>query len=486
LKFLRFNFAIVINVIGILIAISGGLQLVSFAIGYLFDKILLLPMLWAALSTMLTGLLLWAVTFKTNRNIKKKEGYLIVTLGWLALCIFGTLPFLFTGYITNVSDAFFETVSGFTATGATILTHIEGLPCALLFWRSLMAWIGGMGIVVLTVAILPILGIGGVKLFTAEAPGLSAEKVHPRIKETAKRIWFIYLLFTFIEFFLLKIAGLSWFDALNHAMTSIATSGFSTKDASIAAFDTALVQYIIIIFMFLGGTNFVLIYFAFKGNFKRVFKNEEFRFYVSIITIFSLITFITILFTTSAGYEKAFRDALFQVISIITTTGYITADYTSWASLTTVLFFVMFFLGACAGSTSGGAKLIRHLLLGKNILSEFKRQLHQHAIIPVRYGGKAVNPKIISNITSFIIVYILFFILGALILSLLGENFESALGASAACLGNVGPAIGKAGPVSNFSEIHWIGKWLLSFFMLLGRLELYTILLLFTPYFWQK
>jgi len=483
---LRFNFAIVINVIGILVAISGGLQLISFGIGWLFDRVLLLPMLWAALTTLFSGLFLWGVTYKAKRNIKKQEGYLIVTLGWLALCVFGTLPFLFTGYISNITDAFFETVSGFTATGATILTYIEGLPHALLFWRSLMAWIGGMGIVVLTVAILPILGIGGVKLFAAEAPGLSAEKVHPRIKETAKRIWFIYLLFTFTEFLLLKIAGLTWFDSLNHAMTSIATSGFSTKDASIAAFDSALVQYIIIVFMFLGGTNFVLIYFAFKGKFSRVFKNEEFRFYVSLIAIFSLITFITILVTTSSPYEKAFRDALFQVISIITTTGYVTADYTSWASLTTVLFFAMFFLGACAGSTSGGAKLIRHLLLGKNILSEFKRQLHQNAIIPVRYGGKSVNPKIISNITSFIIVYILFFLLGSLILALLGENFESALGASAACLGNVGPAIGKAGPVSNFSEIHWVGKWVLSFFMLLGRLELYTILLLFTPYFWRK
>jgi len=320
----------------------------------------------------------------------------------------------------------------------------------------------------------------------AEAPGLSAEKVHPRIKETAKRIWFIYLLFTFTEFLLLKTAGLTWFDSLNHAMTSIATSGFSTKDASIAAFDSALVQYIIIVFMFLGGTNFVLIYFAFKGKFNRVFKNEELRFYVSILGLFTLITFVTILVTTNSPLEKAFRDALFQVISIITTTGYVTADYTSWASLTTVLFFVMFFFGACAGSTSGGAKLIRHLLLGKNIISEFKRQLHQNAIIPVRYGGKSVSPKIISNITSFIIVYILFFLMGALVLALLGENFESALGASAACLGNVGPAIGKAGPVSNFYEIHWIGKWVLSFFMLLGRLELFTILVLFTPYFWRK
>lgn len=483
---MRFNFSIVLNVIGILVSLSGGLQLISFGVGWLFDRVLLLPMLWAGITTTFAGLLLWGSTFKAKRNIKKQEGYLIVTFGWVALCIFGTLPFLFTGYIPNFTDAFFETVSGFTATGATILTYIEGLPCALLFWRSLMAWVGGMGIVVLTVAILPILGIGGVKLFMAEAPGLSAEKVHPRIKETAKRIWFIYLLFTFSEFVLLKIAGLSWFDSINHALTSIATSGFSTKDASIAAFESPLVQYIIIVFMFLGGTNFVLTYFAFKGKFSRVFKNEEFRFYIFIIGIFSLITFLTILFNTNSPIEKAFRDALFQVISIITTTGYVTADYTSWASLTTVLFFMMFFFGACAGSTSGGAKLIRHLLLGKNIVSEFKRQLHQHAIIPVRYGGKSVSPKIISTITSFIIIYILFFIMGALVLALLGENFDSALGASAACLGNVGPAIGKAGPVSNFSEIHWIGKWLLSFFMLLGRLELYTILVLFTPYFWRK
>jgi len=443
-------------------------------------------MLFAGLTTIGTGMFFWAATFKANRNIKKKEGYLIVTLTWLTLSLMGTFPFLFTGYIPNFTDAFFETVSGFTATGATILNHIEGLPNYLLFWRSITAWIGGMGIIVLTVAILPILGIGGMQLFVAEATGPTTEKLHPRIQETAKRIWYIYVFLTFVEVLLLKVCGLTWFDSINHAMTNIATSGFSTRDASIAAFDSALIQYLIILFMFIGGTNFVLIYFAFKRKFKKIVQNEEFQFYIVTISIFTLLVSLIVYNNTSLPIERIFRDSLFQVISIITTTGYVTADYTAWSNMAIVIFFVLFFTGACAGSTSGGAKLIRHLIVGKNILCEFKRQLHNNAIIPVRYGGRAVNPKIVHNVASFFLVYIIIFVLGALFLSFLGENFESALGASAACIGNVGPAIGKAGPVSNFSEIHWLGKWLLSFFMILGRLELFTVLVLFTPYFWRQ
>jgi len=462
---LKLNIKIILNIIGLLVAISGGVQLLCLGLGCLFGDAFSKPMLWAGLTTIAVGLFFWITTLKANRKIKKKEGYLIVTLTWLSLSLMGTLPFLFTGYIPVFTDAFFETVSGFTATGATILNNIEGLPNYLLFWRSVTAWIGGMGIIVLTVAILPILGIGGMQLFVAEATGPTTEKLHPRIQETAKRIWYIYVFLTFIEVLLLKVSGLTWFDAINHAMTNIATSGFSTRDASIAAFDSALVQYIIILFMFIGGTNFVLIYFAFKRKFKKVLLNEEFRFYVATILLFSLLVSFIVYNHTSLPVERVFRDSVFQVISIITTTGYVTADYTSWSNFGIVIFFVLFFTGACAGSTSGGAKLIRHLIVGKNILCEFRRQLHSNAIIPVRYGGK---------------------VMGSLILACLGENFESALGASAACIGNVGPAIGKAGPVSNFSEIHWLGKWLLSFFMILGRLELFTVLVLFTPYFWKQ
>lgn len=483
---MRLNIKIILNVIGLLVAISGGVQLLCLGLGCLFGDVFSKPMLWAGLTTMATGLVFWVATFKAKRQIKKKEGYLIVTLTWLSLSLMGTLPFLFTGYIPNFTDAFFETVSGFTATGATILNHIEGLPNYLLFWRSITAWIGGMGIIVLTVAILPILGIGGMQLFVAEATGPTTEKLHPRIQETAKRIWFIYLFLTLVEVLLLKVSGLSWFDAINHAMTNIATSGFSTRDASIAAFDSALVQYIIIFFMFVGGTNFVLIYFVFKRKFKKIILNEEFRFYSATILLCTLLVSLIVYNHTSLPIERVFRDSLFQVISIITTTGYVTADYTAWSNFAVVIFFVLFFTGACAGSTSGGAKLIRHLIVAKNLLCEFKRQLHSNAIIPVRYGGKAVNPKIVYNVTSFFLIYILIFVVGSLILACLGENFETALGASAACIGNVGPAIGKAGPVSNFSEIHWAGKWLLSFFMILGRLELFTVLVLFTPYFWKQ
>ena len=459
-----------------------------------------LGILNAGIITIFLGLLLYFFNKPASTNIQKKEGYLIVTLGWLTLSFTGMLPYLFTGAIPNITDAFFETLSGYSTTGSSILTDIESMPKGILFWRSATHWIGGMGIIVLTIAILPLLGIGGMQLFMAEAPGPSADKLHPRITDTAKRLWLIYVTLTFAEFFLLKVAGMTWFDAINHAMATLSTGGFSTKNASLSHWNgMPMVQYIVIFFMFVAGTNFVLTYFALKGKVTKVIESEEFRYYFfGVLSIAIIIAIIIIFFqdetlqTTIAHpavlgkTESAIRHALFQVISVITTTGFITADFTMWSFFATGIFFALFFLGGSAGSTSGGIKVMRHIVMLKNSFLEFKKTLHPNAIIPVRYNGKSVSQTIVFNILSFFVIYMLIFIISSVILNLLGLDFMSALGAAASSLGNIGPAIGSVSPVDNFSHLSVGAKWFCSFLMLIGRLELFTVLILFTPFFWRK
>jgi trk system potassium uptake protein TrkH len=437
--------------------------------------------------TIITGFGLWGITKNLkNKELRKRDGYIIVVFGWLSMSFFGTLPYIMSGAIPDFTNAFFETMSGYTTTGATILIDIESMDKGILFWRSLTQWIGGMGIIVLAVAILPILGIGGMQLFIAEAPGISPDKLQPRIKETAKRLWFIYVLFTLIETILLWAGGMTFFDAINHAFTTMATSGFSTKNDSIAYFTSPFIQYVIIFFMFLGGTNFTIIYFILHRKFDVLLKNDEFKFYFAFCMLFSFITAITIYFVTPLGIEQSFREGLFQVTSIITTTGFTTADYTAWTPFLTVLFFILMFFGASAGSTGGGVKIVRHIILLKNSVLELKRQLHPSAVIPVRLNKKAISRDITFNVLAFIMIYITIFALGSIFMAFLGVDFVTAIGSTAACLGNVGPGIGSVGPADNFAHIPTTGKWFLSFLMLLGRLELFTVLMLLTPYFWRK
>lgn len=450
--------------------------------------------------TVFIGLLLYFFNKPKNTNIHKKEGYLIVTLGWLTLSFTGMLPYLFSGAIPSITDAFFETLSGYSTTGSSILTDIESMPKGILFWRSATHWIGGMGIIVLTIAILPLLGIGGMQLFKAEAPGPSADKLHPRITHTAQRLWLIYVMLTFVEFFLLKFAGMTWFDAINHAMSTMSTGGFSTKNTSLAHWnDTPLVQYIVITFMLIAGTNFILTYFALKGKFKKVIESEEFKYYIfGVLSVSSIVALIILFFQDSSlqttiahpmilgEAESAIRHSLFQVISVVTTTGFVSADFTMWSYFATGIFFALFFVGGSAGSTSGGIKIVRHIVMLKNSFLEFKKTLHPNAIIPVRYNGKAVNQGIVFKILSFFVIYMLIFVIASVILTFLGLDFISALGATASSLGNIGPAIGSVSPVDNFAHLSMGAKWFCSFLMLIGRLELFTVLILFTPFFWRK
>ena len=495
------NLKLIFRFLGITAVLNGLFMWLAIPFSLHFnEKDVVLGILNAGIITVFIGLLLFFFNKPTNKNLQKKEGYLIVTLGWIILTLTGMLPYLLTGSIPSIPNALFETISGYSTTGSSILTDIESMPKGILFWRSATHWIGGMGIIVLTIAILPLLGIGGMQLFLAEAPGPSADKLHPRITDTAKRLWLIYVGLTIAEFLLLKVAGMTWYDAINHAMATVSTGGFSTKNASVAHWNgMPMIQYIIIFFMFVAGTNFVLTYFALKGKVRKVIQSEEFKYYgLGILLVTVLVTVCIIFFqdeslkTTIAHpmvfgkVESSFRHALFSVISVVTTTGFVSADFTMWSYFVTAIFFALFFVGGSAGSTSGGVKVVRHIVMLKNSFLEFKKSLHPNAIIPVRYDGKAVKQTIVFNIISFFILYMLIFIVGTVILAMMGLDIKSALGACSSSLGNIGPAIGSVSPVDNFSHLSTSAKLFCSFLMLIGRLELFTVLILFTPFFWKK
>jgi len=445
------------------------------------------PLLYSGLIAIILGIFLWQY-YKTKLETKEmtnKDGYLVVALGWLSMAVVGTLPYLLSGSITTFTDAFFETMSGFTTTGASILNDIEAVPHGILFWRSLTQWIGGMGIIVLTVALLPMIGVGGMQMFVAEAPGISPDKLKPRIKDTAIRLWVIYLSLTLAETALLMYGGMDFFDAINHGLTTMATGGFSTYNDSIQT-QTPYIQYVILVFMFMAGVNFSILYFGLKGRIAKIWRNEEFKAYVVLLFVFILITMAGIHQFTDASFEKSFRDGAFQVVSIITTTGFVSADYTDWAYLLSILFFFMMFIGGSAGSTAGGVKVVRHVVLLKNSFLEMKRLLHPSGIIPVRLNGKAISPKVTYHVLAFFIIYITVFVLSSILVAFTGLDMMTTLSSVATSLGNIGPGFGDVGPMNNFSGLPTITKWILSFLMLLGRLELFTILILFTPYFWKK
>lgn len=492
------NFKIIIHLMGLLSLCNGGFMLLAALVSAGYGDGATPGISLAALVTLLIGALGMFFTRGHRRQVNRKEGYIIVTMGWLIMSAFGALPYLFSGAIPGVTDAMFETISGYTTTGASIVNDIESLPEGILIWRSLTHWIGGMGIIVLAIAILPLLGIGGMQLFAAEAPGPSTDKLHPRITDTAKRLWIIYLGYTVAETILLKVAGMSVFDAVNHSLATLSTGGFSTKNASLAHWnDQPLIQYIVIVFMFLAGSNFVLSYYAFKGKFRKVFGDEEFRFYgIFMLCITAIAAFVVYSVGKATGpfvwpgflgeVESAFRHTLFQVVSVVTTTGFVSADFTAWTPFLTIVFFGLMFSGGSAGSTAGGIKHMRHILIIKNGLLEFKRTLHPNAVIPVRYNNKTVTEHIVYNIIGFFVLYMLLFIVGSVVLGLLGLDFESAVGGAASSLGNIGPAFGTLNPVSNFSGLPGAGKWWCGFLMLAGRLELFTVLILLTPYFWKR
>jgi trk system potassium uptake protein TrkH len=478
------NYRPIARVVSILLCIVGVMMWTGLPFSLYFGEDPR-PLLLAGLTSIAVGGGLFLVKCPKGIPIRKREGYLIVALSWVAMVLSGMLPYLYSGMIPSVPEAIFETVSGMTTTGASVLTDIEAQPRGLLYWRSLTQWIGGMGIIVLTVAVFPLLGIGGIELFAAEAPGPTSDKLHPRISETAKRLWFIYVGLTALLMVLLVLFGMSPYESINHALTTMATGGFSTRNASAAAFGPSI-QYLLILFMFFAGVNYTVLYLSLKRRWAEVWKSDELKAYIGLVVLLTLIVTAKVYYATGgADFEQAFRDSLFQIVSLITTTGFVSADYTSWSTSLTLIFFVLLFLGACAGSTSGGIKLIRHLVFFKNSYLEFKRIIHPSAIVPLRVNRDVVPGKIITHVFNFLLLYLLLFVLGSVILAMMGLDFMTSIGAMATCIGNVGPGIGSVGPVDNFAWLPAHIKLFLSFVMIVGRLEIFTVLVLFTPYFWR-
>ncbi|MDW7675434.1 MAG: potassium transporter TrkG, partial [Bacillota bacterium] len=424
---------------------------------------------------------------KPTGDVRYREGFTLVALAWLLAALFGALPYFFAGTFPTFADAFFESMSGFTTTGASVMTEIEGNPQAILLWRSITHWLGGLGIIVLFVAVLSQLGIGAMKIFRAEVPGPTTEKIKPRITETAKIFLSIYLVLTFAQIAILMILGMSLFDALVHTFGTVATGGFSSKNDSIASFSPAI-QWVITLFMFLAGANFALYYLLVLQKSPAVFwKNEEFRFY-SFITIIVSIIIATVLWTNGSfpNLEEALRTAFFQVVSIITTTGFATANYDIWPIALQGLIISLMFVGGCVGSTGGGLKVGRHLIMLKQTWLELNRAIHPRAFFSIKVNGKSVQPEVLSSIFQFFYLYAFLFIVGSIYMSALGFDLITSFSSVAASIGNIGPGLGRVGPVENFAFLPAHAKFVHSFLMLLGRLEIYTILVLLLPNFWRK
>lgn len=480
------NYKIIFRTIGFLLIGESLFMLLPLLVSGIYNEGDSVAFFFSSLITLVAGLTSILLTRNAKKDIGKREGYIIVSVVWVFFSLFGSLPFLLSNSIPVFHDAFFETMSGFTTTGASILNDIEALPHGILFWRSLIQWLGGMGIVVLTLAILPSFGIGGMSLFSAEAPGVTTEKVNPKIKDTARILWNVYLIFTALETILLMFGGMDFFDAICHSFTTMATGGFSTKQASIAYWDSPYIHYVITFFMVLAGTNFSLSYFALTGHPKKMFKNEEFKYYVLLMLVVTIIITVGLLISTNYGFEKSFRNSLFQVVSIMTTTGFVSDNYLAWSPFITIMLFFLFFIGGSTGSTSGGIKTMRILLLIKNSYYELRRLIHPNAVIPVRFNKRSVNQQIITNVLAFFFFYISVFFISSIFFMLFVDDFETSIGAVASSLGNIGPGLGSVGPIESYAFIHPAGKWFLSFLMLLGRLEFFTILVIFSPAFWKR
>ena len=472
------------NLAGLLLILESLFLLIPVIVSLIYKESDLRYLLMSSGITFLPGLVLWTLTRKTKREIGKREAYLIVTLVWVVFSLFGALPLFLGGYVPNYTDAFFETISGFTTTGASILNNIEVLPHGILFWRSMTHFLGGMGILVLTIAILPFLGVGSVQLFQAGTTSLSQAKLHPRVRETARSLWGIYLLLVGTETILLWVGDMNLFDAICHSFGTIATGGFSTKNASMGAF-SIYSQYVVLVFMILAGTNFTLHFYALHRNFDRVFKNKEYQLYFKILIVFGTGLMISLIWLQGLKPEQAFRDAFFQAASILTCTGFVNTDYMTWTHHLWFILFILMFIGGSSGSTSGGIKVARYLLFFENLRVQYRRILHPQAVVNVRVGGTTISRDVLSRTFVFFVLYFIIFFLGTTIMHFLGMSIPSSMGAVATTMGGIGPGFGSVGPASNFEMVPVLGKWVLSVLMLLGRLELFAVLILFSRLFWK-
>lgn len=476
-----------LHLVGILTICLGLVMVFPLLFGLYYQDESVVPLFKSMAVTLGSGLLLYFL-FRGSRGdiMSHREGMGVVAIGWTAAGFFGALPYYWGGVFNIFSDAFFESVSGFTTTGASVLSHIEGVPRGFLFWRSLTHWLGGMGIIVLSLAILPFLGVGGMQLYKAEAPGPVPDKLKPRIRDTAVVLWKVYVLFSLAETALLMLGGMELFEALCHTFGTVATGGFSTRNASIGSYHSPYVDTVIIVFMLLAGINFSLHYQCLKGEPLAFWRNSEFRFFISAIAIFFLTVTFNIYRTAYETFSEAIRFGAFQVVSIITTTGYSTADFEKWPSLSQNILLFCMFLGASAGSTGGGMKCLRIMLLLKHSYKQLFSLIHPHAVTQVKLGGRPISNEVLHSIWGYFMLYLGLFILCSFLLAGMGVDVATSFTAVAATIGNIGPGLGLVGPTDNYVHIPVLGKWILILCMLLGRLEIYTVIILFVPEFWRK
>jgi len=492
----RIDFKLVAGILGGLFFFLGVALLLPLIVSLIYNENSWSAFLVTALSTMAGGAFLFWF-FRPKEELRMREAFLIVTLTWFVGSLIGAFPFTLSGTLESYTDAVFETMSGLSTTGATILggltadgiqnPAIEEIDKSLLFWRSLAHWLGGMGIIVLTLALLPLLGVGGMQLFKAEYSGSTSDKLTPRIRETAFLLWTVYMGMTAVQFLLLWAhPAMDWFEAINHAFSTLATGGFSTQNTSVGAFNSVYIDVIITLFMFLAGINFAMHFRLFTGDHKSFFENREIRFYSLLTVIFIIGISGGLWLIDNYSIADALRYGSFQVLAILTTTGFGTDDYALWMPFSAFLLFLLFFTGGCGGSTGGGIKMIRLMIIVKNLKREFKQILHPQAVLPVRVGNRVIDSSILKTILGFFVVYFIIFATGAIIMSFMGYDLISAMGASIACLGNIGPAWGDFGPTDDYAHVPITGKWVLLILMMIGRLELFTVLVIFTPWFWRN
>ncbi len=482
------NLRNIFHILGIFVMMIGAAMLPAFVISAMLHEAAWTAIGLSSLLSMGAGLLMYILIPRTGERISlsHREGFLIVTLAWVLASAFGGLPFLLSGVVPTFCDAFFETMSGFTTTGASVISNLDGTSRGILFWRALTHWMGGMGIIILSIAILPILGVGGMQLFKAEIPSPVKDKITPRITETAKNLWLVYVAITAVEIVLLWLGGMSVFDAVCHAFATMATGGFSTFDASVAQFNSLYIEIVIIVFMFVAGMNFTLHYRLFKGDAKSFFRDPEFHFYGAIVLVATALITLDLRFHYFSSLGESLRRAAFQVVSIITTTGFATYNFDQWPAPSKFILVLLMFIGGCAGSTGGAIKCLRFMVVIKQTFIELTRLIHPHAVISVKIAKVAVPPEIVSSIRSFFFLYIAIAMAAMLALTLLGVDMVTSISGVAATLGNVGPGLGLVNASSTYSELPQAAKWILSVCMLLGRLEIYTVLVLLVPDFWKK
>jgi len=478
---------VVLSTVGLLVALAGLTMLAPAAVAAAhLERTAALALAASAGTSVAFGWLAYR-RFGPVTEISIRDGFAIVTLTWVAIAAFGCLPYLLTGSIESFTGAFFETMAGLTTTGATVVTDIDRLPRGVLLWRSQTQWMGGMGIIVLSVAILPVMGIGGMQLLSAEIPGLAPDRLRPRVRQTASLLWGVYMLLTAAEAALLWAGGMTLFEAVNHAFTTMATGGFSTENGSIGAFDSPFIQYVIAVFCLLAGVNFTLHYSWMTGRWKAVGRDRELRIYLVLVALATAaLTLIVYLPGTVRGIEASFRAAFFHVASIMTTTGYATLDYDAWSPAGRILLLLLMVIGGCTASTAGSVKVLRYILVGKQARISLRRLLHPQGVFILKLGGRIVSEEALASVSGFLLLYLTALAAGTVLLALIGLDAATSVGAAAATLGNVGPGFGLVGPARTYATIPDAALWVLCFLMLLGRLELFTVLILFTRGYWRR